>query len=132
MCDEYQIREKAKNDSNLDPGHWLGLIIIIAILCLLSARACAQTPKARVDTMYCNIACIEKFVSTQTENGKTKFFAVYNDKRQNVSDLIPVPLSVMTYINVCRQNGITPSLAIRLRNGIITGLMRYKLKYVRR
>lgn len=131
MHDEYQIRNKAKQDSNLDPGHWLGFIMLLVIFLLICAHACAQS-KAKVDTMYCNVACIEKFVSTQTENGKTKFFAVYNDKRQNVSDLIPVPLSVMTYINVCRQNGITPSLAIRLRNGIVTGLMRYKPKYVRR
>ena len=131
MHDEYQIRKKAKQDSNLDPGHWLGLFALIIILLLVGTRGCAQT-KAKIDTMYCNPACIEKYVTTTTEAGKLKVFAVYNDKRQDVSDLIPVPQSVYTYIKVCKQNGITPSLAIRLRNGIITGLMRYKPKYVRR
>ena len=130
MHDEYQIRNKAKQDSNLDPGHWLGLFALIIILLLVGTRGCAQT-KAEIDTMYCNPACIEKYVTTTTEAGKLKVFAVYNDKRQDVSDLIPVPQSVYTYIKVCKQNGITPSLAIRLRNGIITGLMRYKPKYIK-
>lgn len=131
MYDEYHIRERAKRDSNLDPGHWLGLLMIIVVLCLCAAKCNAQT-KARIDTMVCHNECIDKFVTTKTEKGTTKYFAVYNDKRQEVSELIPVPASVMTYITVCKQNGIEPSLAIRLRNGIITSLMRYKPKYVKR
>ena len=132
MYDEYHIRKKAKQDSNLDPGHWLGLIALLVILFLICTRACAQNAKARIDTMYCNPTCIEKYITTTTESGKIKIFAVYNSKQQDVSDIIPVPQSVYTYIKVCKQNGITPSLAIRLRNGIITGLMRYKPKYVKR
>lgn len=129
MYDEYQIRKKAKQDSNLDPGHWLGFAIII-IFFLVCAKGCAQT-KAKVDTMYCNPVCIEKYVTATTETGKVKVFAVYNSKQQDVSDLIPVPQSVYTYIKVCKQNGITPSLGIRLRNGVITGIIRYKPKYMR-
>ena len=132
MYDEYHIRKKAKQDSNLDPGRWLGFIALLVILLLICTRACAQNAKARIDTMYCNPACIEKYITTTTESGKIKIFAVYSSKQQDVSDIIPVPQSVYTYIKVCKQNGITPSLAIRLRNGIITGLMRYKPKYVKR
>lgn len=129
--DEYQIRKKAKYDSNMDPGHWLGLIAIIIICLLLATQRCkAQT--AKIDTMRCYPECIEKIVTTTTDAGKIKYFAVYNDKKQNVSDLIPIPQSVMTYIKVCRQNGIVPSLAIRLRNGSITSIMRYKPRYVRK
>lgn len=133
MYDEYHIRQKAKQDSNLDPGHWIGILLAIVLMCLCIAKCQAQSvQKARIDTIMCHNECIDKFVSTKTAKGTIKYFAVYNDKRQDVSELIPVPSSVMTYIIVCKENGIEPSLAIRLRNGIITSLMRYKPKYVRR
>lgn len=38
--------------------------------------------------------------------------------------------SVVDYINTCKQFSIEPTLGIRLRNGVITSIVRYKIKFV--
>lgn len=132
MYDEYQIRGKAKKDSNLDPGHWLGFLMLIIMLLFIANQCHGQSKAVSIDTIACHNECIDKFVYTTTEKGTVKYFAVYNCKKQQISDLIPVSKTVMIYINTCKENGIVPSLAIRLKNGIITNIIRYKPKYVRK
>lgn len=112
----------------LDPGHKIGLLILLFIFMLFATRACAQT--AQYDTAIVKYQNIERIVSQTTDKGAVRYYAVYNDKQENISELIPVSKTVLSYINACKQNQIEPSLAIRLKNGIIVGLIRYKTKYI--
>ena len=118
-----------KNDHDrLDPGHKIGLLILLFIFMLFVTRACAQT--AQYDTAIVKYQNIERIVSQTSDKGAVRYYAVYNDKQENISELIPVSKTVLSYINACKQNQIEPSLAIRLKNGIIVGLIRYKTKYI--
>lgn len=93
--------------------------------------AYAQTKaKAQIDTIKCNIDCIEGLVSQKSTSGKTKVFAIYNSKQQDISDLIPVSDAVYTYLQQCKKYKVRPSLGIRLRNGQITSIIKIKPKYV--
>ena len=121
--------KKPINDHDrLDPGHKIGLLILLFIFMLLATRACAQT--AQYDTAIVKYQNIERIVSQTSDKGAVRYYAVYNDKQENISELIPVSKTVLSYINACKQNQIGPSLAIRLKNGIIVGLIRYKTKYI--
>lgn len=115
------------DNDRLDPGHKFGLILILVALLLIAIRSCAQT---RYDTVAIKYHNIERIISQTSEKGTTRYYAVYNDKQENISELIPVPKNVLLYINACKQNNIQPTLAARLKNGIIVGLIRYKTKYI--
>lgn len=126
----HKMEPKPKKDDHdrLDPGHKIGLLILLFIFMLFATRACAQT--AQYDTAIVKYQNIERIVSQTTDKGAVRYYAVYNDKQENISELIPVSKTVLSYINACKQNQIEPSLAIRLKNGIIVGLIRYKTKYI--
>lgn len=111
------------------PSSLIALIVII-ILLLLTSKCHAQQ-KAAIDTMVCKVECIKQIVQQPSSNGKTvKYMAVYVDKSAGFSEIIPVSKSVVDYINVCKQFSIEPTLGIRLRNGVITSIVRYKIKFV--
>ena len=111
------------------PGPLVALVVII-ILLLLTSKCHAQQ-KAVIDTMVCKVECIKQIVQQPSSNGKTvKYMAVYIDKKIGFSEIIPVSKSVVDYINVCKQFSIEPTLGIRLRNGVITSIVRYKIKFV--
>ena len=38
----------------------------------------------------------------------------------------------MDYIEMCKQNSIKPTLGIKLRNGVVSTIIRYKVKFVRK
>ena len=81
--------------------------------------------------MVCKVECIKQIVQQPSSNGKTvKYMAVYVDKLAGFSEIIPVSKSVVDYINVCKQFSVKPTLGIRLRNGVITSIVRYKIKFV--
>lgn len=110
------------------PGPLVALVVIILLLLLTSK--CHAQQKAAIDTMICKVECIKQIVQ-QHSNGKTvKYMAVYVDKSAGFSEIIPVSKSVVDYINVCKQFSIEPTLGIRLRNGVITSIVRYKIKFV--
>lgn len=111
------------------PGPLIALVVII-ILLLLTSKCHAQQ-KATIDTMVCKVECIKQIVQQPSSNGKTvKYMAVYIDKNIGFSEIIPISKSVVDYINVCKQFSIEPTLGIRLRNGVITSIVRYKIKFV--
>ena len=111
------------------PGPLIALIVII-ILLLLTSKCHAQK-KAAIDTMICKVECIKQIVQQPSSNGKTvKYMAVYIDKKIGFSEIIPVSKSVVDYINICKQFSVEPTLGIRLRNGVITSIVRYKIKFV--
>lgn len=105
-------------------------ILFALILGTLSCNA-QQKQYAQIDTMMLKPECIEKIVQSTTVKGAIKHFVVYKDKQQKIEELIPISQSVLTYVQTCKQHGIVPSLAIRLRNGIITNIIRYKPQYHR-
>ena len=111
------------------PGPLIALVVII-ILLLLTSKCHAQQ-KAAIDTMICKVECIKQIVQQPSSNGKTvKYMAVYIDKNIGFSEIIPISKSVVDYINVCKQFSVNPTLGIRLRNGVITSIVRYKIKFV--
>ena len=117
-----------------EPEHhnsgWVIALLIIALLLIISAK-CRAENSVKVDTMVCNVECIKKIVEQPTSNGKsTKFFVVYNDTKAGFSEIIPISKSVVDYINVCKQFSVKPTLGIRLRNGVISSIIRYKIKFV--
>ena len=111
------------------PGPIIAIVIVI-ILLLLTSKCHAQQ-KAAIDTMICKVECIKQIVQQPSSNGKTvKYMAVYIDKNIGFSEIIPISKSVVDYINVCKQFSVDPTLGIRLRNGVITSIVRYKIKFV--
>ena len=111
------------------PGPLIALVVII-ILLLLTSKCHAQQ-KAAIDTMVCKVECIKQIVQQPSSNGKTvKYMAVYIDKKIGFSEIIPISKSVVDYINVCKQFSVEPTIGIRLRNGVITSIVRYKIKFV--
>ena len=111
------------------PGPWVALAIVIALLLMTSK--CHAQQKAVIDTMVCKVECIKQIVQKPSSNGKTvKYMAVYIDKSAGFSEIIPISKSVVDYISTCKQFSIEPTLGIRLRNGVITSIVRYKIKFV--
>ena len=111
------------------PSTLIALVVII-ILLLLTSKCHAQQ-KADIDTMVCKVECIKQIVQQPSSNGKTvKYMAVYVDKSAGFSEIIPVSKSIVDYINMCKQFSVEPTLGIRLRNGVITSIVRYKIKFV--
>ena len=116
-----------KPDHSPDP---LIAIIVIMILLFMTSKCRAQQ-KAAIDTMACKVECIKQIVQKPSANGKTvKYMAVYVDKSAGFSEIIPISKSVVDYISTCKQFSIEPTLGIRLRNGVITSIVRYKIKFV--
>lgn len=112
-----------------NPGPLIAIAIVI-ILLLLTSKCHAQQ-KAAIDTMVCKVECIKQIVQKPSSNGKTvKYMAVYIDKTAGFSEIIPISKSVVDYINMCKQFSLEPTLGIRLRNGVITSIVRYKIKFV--
>ena len=111
------------------PSTLIALVVIILLLLLTSK--CHAQQKAAIDTMVCKVECIKQIVQQPSSNGKTvKYMAVYVDKSAGFSEIIPVSKSVVDYINVCKKFSVDPTLGIRLRNGVITSIVRYKIKFV--
>ena len=111
------------------PSTLIALVVIILLLLLTSK--CHAQQKAAIDTMVCKVERIKQIVQQPSSNGKTvKYMAVYIDKNIGFSEIIPVSKSVVDYINVCKQFSVEPTLGIRLRNGVITSIVRYKIKFV--
>ena len=104
------------------------LLFIMLIFAALTVGAQRQQT-AQVDTMCINSSCITKLIQTTTSTGKPKVYAVYKDK--DIEEIITVSQSVLQYIDLCRQNGINPSLGIRIRNGQLTSLVKYKHRYIK-
>ena len=124
------VRLYEKPDKH-NPGPLIALVVII-ILLLLTSKCHAQQ-KAAIDTMVCKVECIKQIVQQPSANGKAvKYLAVYIDKSAGFSEIIPISKSVVDYINTCKQFSIEPTLGIRLRNGVITSIVRYKIKFVRK
>ena len=107
------------------------IALVIIIMLLLMTSKCHAQQKAVIDTMMCKVEYIKQIVQKPSSNGKTvKYMAVYIDKSAGFSEIIPISKSVVDYISTCKQFSLEPTLGIRLRNGVITSIVRYKIKFV--
>lgn len=110
-----------------------GIAIIVIIMLLVLTAKCHAADPVKVDTMVCKTECIKQIVQKPSANGKSvKFYAVYVDNSINFSEIIPISKSVVDYIETCKQFSVKPTLGIRLRNGVISSIVRYKIKFVKR
>ena len=110
---------------------WIIAIIVIIIL-LTSTAKCHAADPVKVDTMVCKTECIKQIVKKPSANGKSvKLYAVYVDNSIKFSEIIPISKSVVDYIETCKQFSIKPTLGIRLRNGVVSSIVRYKIKFVK-
>lgn len=116
------------------PNEGFRLLLVYTILVILGlilgfTRACAQKTQVvhQYDTIMCNSQHISKYIEQPTANGKsTRVYAVYTDDEMGISDIIPVTKTTLSYIQMCQQNGIKPSLGIKLRDGQVQSLIRVK------
>jgi len=110
---------------------WIIAIIIIMML-LISTAKCHAADPVKIDTMLCKTECIQKIIQQTSSKGTIRYYAVYNDPSIKFSEIIPISKSVMEYIQLCKQYSIKPTLGIKLRNGVVSGIIRYKIKFVKR
>lgn len=75
---------KEDDHDQLDSGHKIVLIFLLFILMLFVNRACAQT--AQYDTAIVRYQNIERIESQTTDKGTVRYYAVYNDKQENISE----------------------------------------------
>ena len=117
-------------DPENNNGNNVWAIVFILILLLLACTIKCSAQKTQVDTIHCNPTCVIRYVQIEGSTGKMRTYAVYKDVKNNIQDLIPVSQSVMEYIKLCKQNGIESTLGIRIRNGQISSLVKYKNKFI--
>ena len=110
---------------------WIIAIIIIMML-LISTAKCHAADPVKIDTMLCKTECIQKIIQQTSPKGTIRYYAVYSDQSIKFSEIIPISKSVMEYIQLCKQYSIKPTLGIKLRNGVVSGIIRYKIKFVKR
>lgn len=117
-----------QRQTGLPPGFWIGIVLVLILLFLpLYCKA------AKYDTIPAKPQCIEKVISQPTQKGDHyRYFVVYKDEQNDVIDIIPVSESVVTYMETCKQNNIPPQLGIKLRDGQIYSVIKYKTKYRRK
>ena len=115
--------------NKLEPGFWIGIVIILVLLLCVCLRSPAQTRQpATYDTICCNYAAIKKYVEKSTPK-TVRVYAVYDDVRTGISDIIFVTKPALDYISICKENGIEPSLVIRLKNGEVYSIIKLPKKY---
>lgn len=124
---ETNLCEKPDNHNS----GWIIAIIIIMML-LISTAKCHAADPVKIDTMLCKTECIQKIIQQTSPKGTIRYYAVYNDPSIKFSEIIPISKSVMEYIQLCKQYSIKPTLGIKLRNGVVSGIIRYKIKFVKR
>ena len=108
---------------------WVIAIVIITMLLFVTAKCHAAD---QVDTMVCKTECIQKIIQKTSSKGTVRYYAVYNDPSIKFSEIIPISKTVMDYIEMCNQNSIRPTLGIKLRNGVVSTIIRYKVRFVRK
>ena len=82
--------------------------------------------------MVCKTECIQKIIQKTSSKGTVRYYAVYNDPSIKFAEIIPISKTVMDYIEMCNQNSIRPTLGIKLRNGVVSTIIRYKVRFVRK
>lgn len=124
------IKLYEKPDNHGGAG-WVIALVIITLMLFATAKCHAVNP-VKVDTMLCKTECIQKIVQKTSPKGTIRYYAVYSDPSIKFSEIIPISKTVMEYMQMCKQYSIKPTLGIKLRNGIVSSIIRYKIKFVPR
>ena len=112
---------------------WLIIAFITMLLLLFAKNVFGQTKTMiKPDTILCKTECIVKYVQIESKSGKVKTYAVYKDAKNGVEELIPISQSVLDYVKLCDQNGLKPTLGIKVKNGQIISLIRYKPRLIKK
>ena len=124
----YNDEECSKKEERL----FISLILIMAaILIAISITKCNAQSKARVDTIAIEYNCIKNYI-VDDKQAKPKIYVVYKDSINDIEEIISMSMSTYEYVCNCIQYRIRPTLGIRLRNGQITSIVKYRTTYVRR
>ena len=117
-----------------DDNHGAGCVIAIVIITMLlfATAKCHAADPVRVDTMVCKTECIQKIIQKTSSKGTVRYYAVYNDPSIKFSEIIPISKTVMDYLEMCKQNSIRRNICIKLRIGVVSTIIRYKIKFVRK
>ena len=115
---------KEKNKDN--DKYWLAAVFVLLLLYLAAFFAPIRAQEVVKDTIPCSVDGIKKYIQKQTPKS-VKYYAVYNDG--NIQEIIYVSKTTKEYIDMCRENGIKPSLGIQLKNGQIMSIVKYKRHY---
>lgn len=123
------MKEEEEKKVDVMAWVWLALTMAFMFFGMFLGRISAQKRIAKVDTIVCYSNCIESLISQKSPSGKPRTYAVYNSKKQDISDIIPVSESVYAYLQLCKKHNLSPSLGIKLRNGQIQSIIKVKPKY---
>lgn len=113
-----------EQNENNDDKWWIAALVVLMLLWL---AAWFNPLRAQKDTIPCKVECIKSYLSRQTPK-TTHYYVVYKDS--TLEEIIPISKSVKDYVEMCKQNGIRPSLGIYLKNGQIMSVVRYKKRYI--
>lgn len=104
---------------------WLLLLIAICVV----DKCSAQTKTIAVyDTICIRAQQVEK-LTKPNEKGSCQAVVNFDGKTK---ELVNVSKSVREYILMCKEENIEPNLAIKLRNGIVSSLIRFRPKFKKR
>lgn len=109
-------------NSNPNDKWWVAAIIVLALLWFVNAfwsPARAQ----KLDTIQINHTNIQKIVQKSTAKS-IRYYAVYEDG--TFSDIIPIGKTVIEYLETCKEYNLRPQLGIKLKDGQIVSIVRYK------
>ena len=115
----------AEINSNNSDKWWIAAIIVTALLFLFSAFW-APARAQKLDTIPIDPTCIGKVIQKQTPKS-VRYYAVYNDGE--ISDIISISKTVVEYWQTCKQNGISPALGIKFKDGQIQSIIKYRKRY---
>lgn len=97
-------------------------LFVLIVFVLVAANKChAQTRQvAQYDTIAIKSELIVGFTKPK-ENGSK--YAIL--RCNGIEELVSVSKSVASYIDLCKENNIKPSLALKLKNGRAYSIIRY-------
>lgn len=122
----------SKKEIEISPK-WLIIAFVTMLLLLFAKNVFGQTKTTvKPDTVLCKTECIVKYVQTESKSGKVKVYAVYKDEKNGIEELIPISQTVLDYVKLCGQNNLKPTLGIKVKNGQIVSLIRYKPKFIKK
>lgn len=117
-------------ESNIKmPNPWGMLFIFWVLVFMFVMTQChAQKQVHHYDTVYCHVEAIKKVIEQPSSSGKsTRLFVVYNTP--DIHELIPISRSTYDYMRLCEANGVKPSLGIKIKDGQIATIIKYRRKY---
>lgn len=112
---------------NNDDRWWIAALITVLLLWFLNAFW-NPTRAQKLDTIRIDVNNIEKIIEKSTPKS-VRYYAVYKDA--NVSDIVPIGKTVIEYIQLYKQNGIKPSIGLKLKDGRIVSIIKIPKKYAK-